>query len=176
MQRFNHGLAIMRAQPLHCGHERVIRQMLDECNKVTIILGSIQEQGTPRNPFSYRQRKEMILNVFAQEKERLKVMGLFDINNPTEWANFVLDFMAENMPQWGTPDVYYAGSAYDAQWFCSCFQNIVCIDRTDPSFPYVSGSMVRDMMTIGDQRWKNFVNPLNYELVESYLRPKKGEA
>lgn len=55
-----HGLAVMRAQPLHIGHEKVIRDMLAKCGKVTIILGSIQEQGTARNPFSYTERKQMI--------------------------------------------------------------------------------------------------------------------
>lgn len=176
MAIYKHGLAIMRAQPLHIGHERIIRQMLEKCDKATVILGSIQEQGTPRNPFSYTQRKKMILNAFAEEATRLKVMGLFDINNPTEWANFVLDFMQENMPEWGTPDVYFAGSPYDAQWFRECFANIEYVDRTDLSFPYVSGSMVRDMMTISDERWRNFVNPKNHAFIEEYLSPKKGEA
>lgn len=44
--QYRHGLAVMRAQPLHIGHEKVIRDMLAKCGKVTIILGSIQEQGT----------------------------------------------------------------------------------------------------------------------------------
>ncbi|MFR8205008.1 MAG: hypothetical protein ACLU99_00770 [Alphaproteobacteria bacterium] len=100
----------MRAQPLHIGHERVLRDMLEKCARVTVILGSIQEQGTARNPFTYLTRKQMILNIFQNETARLKVMGLFDINNPTQWSDFVLDFMRENMPEWGTPDVYYAGA------------------------------------------------------------------
>lgn len=173
--QYQHGLAIMRAQPLHIGHERIISTMLGQCAKATVILGSIQEQGTERNPFSYSVRKKMILNSFSAELPRLKVMGLFDINNPVEWSNFVLDFMRENMPEWGTPDVYFAGSQYDAQWFKSCFERIECIDRTDQSFPYVSGSMVRDMMTIGDKRWRNFINPVNHRFIEDYLNPKKGE-
>lgn len=92
--QYRHGLAVMRAQPLHIGHEKVIRDMLAKCGKVTIILGSIQEQGTARNLFSYTERKQMIKNVFDTETEskRLRVIGLFDINNPTEWGNFVLDF------------------------------------------------------------------------------------
>lgn len=173
--QYQHGLVVMRAQPLHIGHERVLRDMLEKCARVTIILGSIQEQGTARNPFTYLTRKQMILNIFQNETARLKVMGLFDINNPTQWSDFVLDFMRENMPEWGTPDVYYAGSPYDAQWFTPCFEHIECIDRTNPDFPYVSGSMVRDMMTIGDRRWKNFVHPLNHHFIEEYLSLKKGE-
>ena len=169
--QYRHGLAVMRAQPLHIGHEKVIRDMLAKCGKVTIILGSIQEQGTARNPFSYTERKQMIKNVFDAETEskRLRVIGLFDINNPTEWGKFVLDFLKEAFPNLEKPDVYFAGSAYDAQWFKNIFAHFEIIDRTDYSFPYVSGSMVRDMITIGDRRWKDFVNPCNHAAVEAYI-------
>lgn len=105
--KYRHGIVVMRAQPLHIGHEKIIKRMLQECREVTIILGSIQEQGTIRNPFSYTQRKQMIQNVFKDETPKLKVIGLFDINNPIEWANFVLDFIKESTPERFTPDVYY---------------------------------------------------------------------
>ena len=61
----------------------------------------------------------MIQNVYRNRPEyaRLKIIGLFDINNPAEWAEYVLDFMNESLPQLGRPDVYYAGSEYDAHWF-----------------------------------------------------------
>lgn len=169
--QYQHGLVVMRAQPLHIGHEKVIHNMLGKCGKATVILGSIQEQGTPRNPFSYTERKQMIKNVFAAETEtkRLRVIGLFDISNPIEWGNFVLDFLAEAFPELERPDAYFAGSAYDAQWFKNIFANFEIIDRTDYSFPYVSGSMVRDMITIGDRRWKDFINPVNHPAIETYL-------
>ena len=113
----------------------------------------------------------MIKNVFNAETEskRLRVIGLFDINNPTEWGKFVLDFLKEAFPDLEKPDVYFAGSAYDAQWFKNIFAHFEIIDRTDYSFPYVSGSMVRDMITIGDRRWKDFVNPCNHAAVEAYI-------
>lgn len=56
--KYQHGLSIMRAQPFHIGHARLIDRMLRECEKVTIILGSIQEQGTERNPLNYTTRKK----------------------------------------------------------------------------------------------------------------------
>lgn len=173
---YKHGIVVMRAQPMHIGHERVIKDMLQKCEKATVILGSIQEQGTERNPFSYTERKQMILNVFDKEAEakRLKVIGLFDIKNPTEWGNFVIDFMKETFPDLPKPDVYYAGSDYDAQWFRPLFENIEIINRVDYSFPYVSGSMVRDMITIGDLRWRDFVPAANHTVVETYQTNQKG--
>lgn len=174
-KKFKSGLAVMRAQPPHIGHEKLIRRMLSECEKITLILGSVQEQGTERNPYSYTQRKAMLQAMFSKEENaRIKILGLFDINNPTEWSSFVLDFLKESMPDIIRPDVYYAGSTYDAQWFRKDFTNIVIEDRVDYNFPYVSGSMVRDMIKIGDKRWHNYVPQAIHDVIEDLSSPKKG--
>lgn len=96
--KYQHGLSIMRAQPFHIGHQKLVDRMLKECERVTIVLGSIQEQGTARNPLNYTTRKKMIQNIYRSrpEYERLKIIGLFDINNPAEWGEYVLDFIAES--------------------------------------------------------------------------------
>lgn len=174
--KFKNGLAVMRAQPPHIGHLKLIKRMLSECELVTLILGSVQEQGTERNPFSYIQRKQMIQAIFKDtpQEERIKIIGLFDINNPAEWAGFVLDFLKESMPEREAPDVYYAGSAYDAHWFGRAFDNIQIENRVDYSFPYVSGSMVRDMIKIGDQRWKDFVPEAVWPMIEEFSTAQKG--
>ena len=174
--KYHHGLCIMRAQPFHIGHAKLIDKMLKECAQVTIILGSIQEQGTERNPFNYTTRKKMLQNVYRERQDyaRLKIMGIFDINNPVEWPDYVLDFVHETCPNLPTPDVYYAGSTFDAQWFKSAFQHIEYEDRTDESFPFVSGSMIRDMIRFGDRRWKNFVHTPNQQIIEDYFSKKKG--
>lgn len=174
--KYKHGLCIMRAQPFHIGHQKIIDQMLKDCERVTIALGSIQEQGTERNPFNYTTRKKMIQNIYRDTPmyDRLKIIGLFDINNPAEWGEFVLDFMRESFSDLPLPDVYYAGSSYDAHWFKDCVKHVELVDRTDPSFPFVTGTMVRDMLKFGDQRWKNFIAPVNHHIVEEYFNKKKG--
>lgn len=174
--KYQHGLSIMRAQPFHIGHAKLIDRMLDECAIVTIILGSIQEQGTARNPLNYTTRKKMIQNLYRGKPayERLRIIGLFDINNPAEWGEYVLDFINETFPGLPKPDVYYAGSAYDAHWFKDCFAHIELVDRTDPDFPFVTGTMVRDMIKFGDMRWKNYIHPENYHIVEEHFNKKKA--
>ncbi len=174
--KYQHGLSIMRAQPFHIGHARLIDRMLKDCAQVTIILGSIQEQGTERNPLNYTTRKKMIQNVYRNSPDypRLKIIGLFDINNPAEWAEYVLDFMNESLPQLGRPDVYYAGSSYDAHWFKEAFKNIEYVDRTAEDFPFVTGTMVRDMIKFGDKRWKNFIHPENHQLIEEHFYKRKA--
>ena len=74
--KYTHGLSIMRAQPFHIGHQKLVDRMLKECERVTIVLGSIQEQGTPRNPLNYTTRKKMLQNIYRSkpEYERLKIV------------------------------------------------------------------------------------------------------
>lgn len=173
---YKHGLTIMRAQPFHIGHQKLIDEMLSLCERVTVALGSIQEQGTARNPLNYTTRKKMIQNVYRSKPEynRLKIIGLFDINNPAEWGGFVLDFIKESFPDVPPVDVYFAGSEYDAHWFKDLVPTIKLVDRTDPDFPFVTGTMVRDMIKFGDQRWKNFIAPENHLLIEEYFNKKKA--
>ena len=174
--KYKHGLSIMRAQPFHIGHAKIIDKMLQCCEKVTIILGSIQEHGTSRNPLNYTTRKKMIQNIYRStpDYERLKIIGLFDINNPAEWGDYVFDFISETLPDLPTPDVYFAGSTYDAHWFKERFKTIELVDRTDPNFPFVTGTMVRDMIKFGDNRWKNFIHPQNYQIIEDNFNRKKA--
>ena len=173
-ENFKLGLVVMRAQPLHIGHQKLINRMLHECEKIIIILGSVQEQGTERNPYTYIQRKQMILNVFSKERDLITILGMFDINNPTQWSSFVLDFLKESLPNLPSPNVYYAGSTYDAQWFTNVIPKIVIEDRVDYNFPYVSGSMVRDMIKIGDLRWKHFVPSEIHDIINDNIHTVKG--
>lgn len=175
-KKYKHGLAIMRAQPFHIGHERIVNDMLENCEQVTIILGSIQEHGTQKNPLDYTTRKKMIQNIYKSSPNylHLKIIGLFDLNNPSEWANYVFDFIVDSFPDLPKPDVYYAGSEYDAHLFKHIFKHIVIIERVSSDFPFVTGNMVRDMLKFGDERWKNFINPENYKLIEDNFFKKKA--
>ena len=170
---YQHGIAVMRAQPLHIGHQKIIQTMLQTCKAVTIVLGSVQECGTARNPFDYIMRKQMILNCFPQPQ--LHIIGVPDINNPLRWPYFVCEQIAQHFPHLPEPDVYFAGSEYDAHWFEPKFSHIEIIDRNNPNVPFVSGTMVREMIAFGDERWQNFVAPKNVALIQQYLNDRKVE-
>ena len=174
--RYIHGFCVMRAQPFHIGHAKLIDAMLQNCAHVTIILGSIQEQGTKRNPFDYATRQKMLQNHYVNTSgfERMNIVGLEDIHNSEKWSAYVLDFLGKTFPNLPKPDVYYAGSDYDANWFKGAVAHIEIIDRNDLNFPYVSASMVRDMIAFGDSRWKNFVHPENQTLIETFLERQKS--
>ena len=47
------GLYIGRFQPFHKGHLNVVEEALNHCDKLIIAIGSAQEFGTEKNPFSF---------------------------------------------------------------------------------------------------------------------------
>ena len=79
---------IGRFQPLHLGHEYVIRKALDQAETVLVFIGSPNIARSVRNPFSFGERKTMIANCFAEEvaKGRIIVHSIDDHPyNDTAW-------------------------------------------------------------------------------------------
>lgn len=177
MKKYKHGLTCMRCQPLHIGHERIIDQMLEECDYMTVVLGSVQEKGTQSNPFTYEERRDMLYQTFKGKK--IFVTGLPDINDPPNWAKFVLDHV-ERLD--GTSvDAYYAGSQQDLSCWSGRVSDsikLVEIPRSNQEFPYVSGTMVRNMMENQDVRWQLYVpkavRPIADRLFRTYYWNQKG--
>ena len=169
--KYKHGVAVARCQPFHIAHARLISKMLSECEHVTIVLGSIQEHGTVKNPFSYADRKKMITNVYRNtpDWDRLTVTGLADLNSEREWADYVLDHVGDihSEREIAYPDAYYCGSHYDGHWFRNTKLKLEMLDRTTQDFPYCSGTLVRDMCTYQDVRWKLYIHEVNWEIVKN---------
>lgn len=57
-----HDLAVVigRFQPFHLGHEHLIQKAYEYADNVLVIIGSSYQARTIKNPFSYKERAEMI--------------------------------------------------------------------------------------------------------------------
>jgi len=65
--------------PPHEGHIKLIEHVLDEGKNVCIALR--ENDGSDKNPYSFRERKEAFLKIFNQEiiEGRLKIIEIPDI-------------------------------------------------------------------------------------------------
>ena len=83
------GFAVMRLQPLHKGHKKIIDLMLKENDKAILVIGSKDAQD--ENPYSFKERLKMVHQVYQKEikKGKLLVLGINDIHNPPKWAQFI---------------------------------------------------------------------------------------
>ncbi len=122
-------LAVMRMQPIHLGHKLLIESMLKLCAdgvKPIVCIGSTQEFGTEKNPYTYEERKEMVEAVFG--KDTLIILPLIDLGavSKKQWTDYVLAEVAKvtNLK----PTIYFAGSEEDTVWWTETLPTTI-VDR-----------------------------------------------
>ncbi len=176
MFKYQHGFCIIRCQPFHIGHDRLIKKMMEECAYGTVVIGSAQESGTEKNPLPYFVRKKMIQNVWRNNEAyaRLRIVGIKDINN-IPWNIHVLETIKKEQSDKPKPDIIYVGDESEYLFFKNDVPNVGICSRTTQNFPFLSGNMVRDMIALKDIRYKEFVHPENIELIEkSFYEDEKN--
>jgi bifunctional NMN adenylyltransferase/nudix hydrolase len=72
-KQFDYLVFIGRIQPLHIGHEEVIKRALELATQVVILVGSSNQPRTIKNPFTYVEREKMILDtLFESSPSRMQ--------------------------------------------------------------------------------------------------------
>ena len=87
---FKLGIIVGRFQTFHIGHECVVNKASQLCERVGIFIGSSQEEGTLKNPFSYEMRKDILQKIFG---DSVYIYPLPDIGvgNNSTWGDYVLE-------------------------------------------------------------------------------------
>ena len=140
-------LFITRAQPFHLGHLRVIREILKKNKNIVILIGSTQSKGTRKNPFSAREREEMITRALKAGRVRnYEIVRADDIFNDQLWVarvNKVCKF-----------DVVYSMNP----WTIRCFKRAGIKVRKHSLYrrKSCSGSEIRKMIA-GNGKWEALV-------------------
>jgi len=92
---FDVGLMMGRFHIFHEGHKSIADLALSMCDRLLILVGSAQESGTLRNPFSIATRIEMIKEIYPGPNVIIRSMPDMthedDIN--TDWGRFVLKYV-----------------------------------------------------------------------------------
>ena len=60
MKQFNTLVFIGRMQPIHNGHVHVILEAASRAERVLVLVGSANCAPSPKNPFTFEQRREII--------------------------------------------------------------------------------------------------------------------
>ena len=104
-------LFIGRFQPFHNGHLRVVKSILKKFDEIVIGIGSSQEINTFDNPFSYEERKNMILKALKSNKiKNFKIYPIPDLYDDVKWTKYII----KNLPKF---DVAFSGN----EWTIRCF-------------------------------------------------------
>lgn len=79
-----------RFQPFHNGHLALLKHALELAPQVVLVIGSAFQARTPKNPFSWQERAEMVrLSLTAEERSRVQFLPVRDYYNETRWVEAV---------------------------------------------------------------------------------------
>jgi bifunctional NMN adenylyltransferase/nudix hydrolase len=138
---------IGRFQPFHHGHATLLRQALSVAEQVILVIGSAHQARTPRNPFTWQERAEMIrLTLSADEQARVRFLPVRDHYDEERWARSVRQGVADIARQIGlshAPSTALIGHFKDAtSAYLQRFEGwtLHALERAGP----VDGSHVRD--------------------------------
>ena len=85
-------LFVGRFQPFHKGHLDVIRQILEQNERVIIAIGSAEKNFLPDNPLTASERFQLIeesLKEFKVPNERFCIIPIRNVNNYAIWVNHI---------------------------------------------------------------------------------------
>lgn len=84
---------IGRFQPFHNGHKYLIDQAFKQSDIVIVFIGSVQESRTFKNPYTFEQRRAMILDTYSDKA--IKVVPLLDNTSDELWVKTVKEVLKE---------------------------------------------------------------------------------
>ena len=116
-KEYNYLVFIGRFQPFHLGHKNIIDVALKRADNVIVLIGSSNVARCHRNPFTFDERKKMILDCYPEMVQRRTIIQpIDDVYNNQVWiaktqetvTNAVLNHANRNHPSvWitGTNDI-----------------------------------------------------------------------
>ena len=149
-------VVIGRFQPLHKGHVYAIKKAIEKFEKVIIVVGSTNEKNTFKNPFSFKERKEMLRRVFGK---KIKIIGIPDMPENRKWVKELLKKVNFDVAISGSPRTQ------------KCFNGIKKVLKPDFLRPKIyKGTRIRKKMAKGE-KWEHLVP----KEVAGYLKKIKAE-
>lgn len=147
-QPLRDALLIGRFQPFHNGHMEMIRKVFEECDHVTIGIGSAQYSHTDKDPFTAGERYQMIAEALRSEGyTNYYIVPIEDLNRYAVWVAQVVSMC----PPFG---IVYSNNPYTRRLFVEAGYRV----RNSPLYnrSEYSGTEVRRRIREGEE-WEHLV-------------------
>ncbi len=151
---FQLGLLVGRFQTFHTGHEMMIQTALEVCERVGVFIGSSQESGTAKNPFSYDTRVKMLRAVFGRQIEIYPLPDI-GVGNNGKWGDYVL--RSAKLCFGSVPGLLVSGKEERRiDWFDSA-QGVAVAELYIPKTIDISATKMRQFLIDGDREsWQRY--------------------
>jgi bifunctional NMN adenylyltransferase/nudix hydrolase len=170
---------IGRFQPLHYGQIYNIDKGLQVANKVVVLVGSAYNSVSPKNPFTYQERENMINDFFFHgESDRVFVEPLPDsLYEENQWVIDVQEAIRLHLPEGKERDsVVLIGHEKDASsYYLNNFPQWEFIEtgKWPEKYSGVDATKIRELYYEHDLRYiKGVVPPTTYSFLEKYTKTK----
>ena len=103
---------IGRFQPFHLGHLALVQQALQTAPHVVIVLGSAWAARSPKNPFTWQEREQLILaSLPATDAARVRCVPVRDYYDTARWVQAVENAVAHAVQSATASDAHAHGIA-----------------------------------------------------------------
>jgi bifunctional NMN adenylyltransferase/nudix hydrolase len=135
-----------RFQPFHDAHLALLTRALAIAPRCVAVIGSAFQARTPRNPFTWAERAEMIRHALpAADRERVTVVPMRDYYDETRWVASVREAVAELLAGETSPRIALVGHFKDAtSGYLAAFPGWT-LDSVE-RLPGADGSQLRDAL------------------------------
>jgi len=158
------GLFIGRFQPFHLGHLHIIKFALKEVKELIIGIGSSQKENTNDNPFTVKERIEMIDSALpANEISNYTLYPIPDYPSDNKWTEEV-ETLIPNF------DIVYMSdkNTFGEKWIERCFKENYMIKKIK-ALKGIDSTTIREKM-LNDEIWQDLVP----EEIKDYIEKIKG--
>lgn len=151
---FKLGIIVGRFQTFHTGHQYMVDKACAVCDRVGILVGSSQESGTLKNPFTYEARKAMLQKVFG-DRVRIEPLPDIGVGNNGKWGDYVLQNARRYFGK--APDLLVSGKEERrVDWFDSAM-GVSVAELYVPKTIDMSATRMREFFIKNDfERWKQY--------------------
>ena len=154
MKPYKLGITVGRFQTFHKGHQMMIDKAVELCGRVGVFIGSSQESGTNKNPFTYETRADILKKIYG---DSIYVYPLPDIGvgNNSAWGDYVIDAVTERFGE--APDLLVSGKEERRiDWFDSV-KGLRIAELYIPKTVDISAGRMRELFLENDfETWKTF--------------------
>lgn len=156
-------LFIGRFQPFHNGHLSVLKGMAKVSDKIIVGIGSANTHGTPDDPFTREERREMIQRALQEVNiipmHDVAFVNLPDMEEDAAWAKMCVELCGSQVT------TVWTGN----EWTKTSFEGTGVKIQSIKEVPGVSATEVRRRMKSGED-WKSLVP----EVVADYIEEIDG--
>ena len=142
------GLLIGRFQPFHLGHLDAVLFALSRTENLFIGIGSSNKSNETRNPFSAKERREMIVSSIEPSMiDRIKIFDIPDVGDHEKWIHEI----DKIVPKY---DVIFTNEEFTRTLFEKRGVNVIPVVLKDRE--KFSGTNVRQLIADG-KNWQDLV-------------------